>query len=51
LPGKVAFVPLAHPVWGTGIIEPNDIEWTGKVIQDICFNNAKSYFNWNEVIK
>jgi glucuronate isomerase len=30
---------------------PNDIEWTGKVIQDICFNNAKSYFNWNEVIK
>ncbi|HQX96875.1 MAG: glucuronate isomerase [Chitinophagaceae bacterium] len=25
---------------------PNDIEWTGKVIQDICFNNAKNYFNW-----
>lgn len=25
---------------------PNDIEWTGKVIQDICFNNAKQYFNW-----
>ena len=25
---------------------PNDIEWTGKVIQDICFNNAKHYFNW-----
>ena len=25
---------------------PNDIEWTGKVIQDICFNNAKNYFGW-----
>ena len=25
---------------------PADIEWTGKVIQDICFNNAKQYFNW-----
>ncbi len=26
---------------------PADIEWTGKVIQDICFNNAKNYFGWN----
>ena len=25
---------------------PNDIEWIGKVIQDICYNNAKNYFNW-----
>jgi glucuronate isomerase len=25
---------------------PNDITWTGKVIQDICFNNAKTYFNF-----
>lgn len=25
---------------------PNDIEWIGKVIQDICFNNAKNYFYW-----
>ena len=25
---------------------PNDIEWTGKVIQDICYNNALNYFNW-----
>ena len=25
---------------------PNDIDWIGKVIQDICFNNAKNYFNW-----
>lgn len=23
---------------------PNDISWTGKVIQDICYNNAKEYF-------
>jgi glucuronate isomerase len=28
---------------------PNDIEWTGKVIQDICFNNAKNYFNWQQL--
>ena len=25
---------------------PNDIQWVGKVIQDICYNNAKQYFNW-----
>ena len=25
---------------------PNDVEWTGKVIQDICYNNAKDYFTW-----
>jgi glucuronate isomerase len=25
---------------------PNDIEWTGKIIQDICYNNAKQYFGW-----
>lgn len=25
---------------------PNDIEWTGKVIQDICYNNAKQYFDF-----
>jgi glucuronate isomerase len=25
---------------------PDDLEWTGKVIQDICYNNAKNYFNW-----
>lgn len=24
---------------------PNDIEWTGKVIKDICYYNAKNYFN------
>lgn len=25
---------------------PKDIEWTGKIIQDICYNNAKNYFNF-----
>jgi glucuronate isomerase len=26
---------------------PNDIAWTGRVIQDICYNNAKNYFNFD----
>ena len=25
---------------------PNDIEWLGKMIQDICYNNTVNYFNW-----
>ncbi|MEL6923393.1 MAG: glucuronate isomerase [Bacteroidota bacterium] len=25
---------------------PNDIKWLGKLIQDICYNNAKQYFNF-----
>ncbi|WP_448701521.1 glucuronate isomerase [Mucilaginibacter sp. AW1-3] len=25
---------------------PNDIEWIGKIIQDISYNNAQQYFNW-----
>jgi glucuronate isomerase len=25
---------------------PNDIEWTGKIIQDICYYNAKNYFGY-----
>jgi glucuronate isomerase len=25
---------------------PNDVAWTGKMIQDICFNNANNYFGW-----
>ncbi len=24
---------------------PDDIDWTGKVIQDICYHNAKQYFS------
>ncbi len=27
---------------------PNELHWTGKVVQDICFNNASNYFNWRE---
>ncbi len=30
---------------------PNDINWIGKVIQDICFNNNKEYFNWQPQAK
>jgi glucuronate isomerase len=26
---------------------PNDVDWIGKMIQDICFNNAADYFGWN----
>ncbi|HZF64886.1 MAG TPA: glucuronate isomerase [Chitinophagaceae bacterium] len=25
---------------------PKDVGWTGKIIQDICYYNAKNYFNW-----
>jgi glucuronate isomerase len=25
---------------------PNDLPWTGKMVQDICFNNNKNYFSW-----
>ncbi len=25
---------------------PADIEWTGKIIRDICYNNAAEYFGW-----
>jgi glucuronate isomerase len=28
---------------------PNDIEWTGKIIRDICYNNAKNYFGWQSM--
>lgn len=28
---------------------PNDKVWVGKIIQDICFNNAKEYFGWKEI--
>jgi len=26
---------------------PNDIAWTGKIVQDICYYNAKNYFNFD----
>jgi glucuronate isomerase len=25
---------------------PNDITWTGKLVQDICYNNTKNYFSF-----
>jgi len=25
---------------------PNDTEWIGKIVSDICYYNAKQYFNW-----
>jgi glucuronate isomerase len=28
---------------------PGDIEWIGKLIQDICFNNAENYFGWQNI--
>ncbi len=27
---------------------PNDINWIGKLVQDICYNNAQQYFNWQQ---
>jgi len=28
---------------------PGDIEWTGKIVQDICYYNAKTYFGFDKV--
>ena len=25
---------------------PNDVAWIGKIVQDICYNNAQNYFGW-----
>jgi glucuronate isomerase len=25
---------------------PNDIDLTGLMVQDICYNNARGYFGW-----
>lgn len=25
---------------------PNDLPWVGKIVQDICYYNAKNYFDW-----
>jgi len=30
---------------------PDDVNWTGKVIQDICFYNAQNYFGWKEKLQ
>lgn len=29
---------------------PNDPEWIGSIIKDICYNNAVSYFNWKGLL-
>lgn len=25
---------------------PNDLQWVGKIVSDICYHNSKSYFNF-----
>jgi glucuronate isomerase len=43
------FRRLLCNIFGTEIENgelPNDTEWVGKIIQDICFNNANEYFGW-----
>lgn len=27
---------------------PNDVPWVGKIVQDICYNNAKNYFDFKQ---
>jgi glucuronate isomerase len=27
---------------------PDDLDWTGKIVKDICYHNACGYFNWKE---
>ena len=29
---------------------PDDMEWTAKVIRDICYYNASQYFNWKDQV-
>jgi glucuronate isomerase len=29
---------------------PNDVDWVGSVIQDICYRNARNYFGWQSVL-
>lgn len=29
---------------------PDDVQWIGKLVQDICFNNAQNYFGWDKLI-
>lgn len=30
---------------------PNDLDWTGKIIEDICFQNASRYFGWQDLLQ
>lgn len=29
---------------------PNDTEWIGKVVKDICYYNARTYFGWQSIL-
>lgn len=43
------FRRLLCNIFGNEIEEgelPDNKEWIGKIIQDICYNNAKNYFGW-----
>jgi len=28
---------------------PNDLEWTGKIVRDVCYYNAKNYFGFDQI--
>jgi glucuronate isomerase len=28
---------------------PNDVAWVGKMLQDICYRNARGYFGWENI--
>jgi glucuronate isomerase len=28
---------------------PDDTNWIGKIVQDICYHNTRNYFNWQEL--
>ncbi|MBY0480120.1 MAG: glucuronate isomerase [Chitinophagaceae bacterium] len=28
---------------------PNDLAWVGQIVQDICYRNARNYFNWQAI--
>lgn len=30
---------------------PNDTQWLGKIVSDICYHNAKTYFNFSKNLK
>ena len=53
-PGHEYFRRILCDLFGDEIEKgelPNDLQWIGKVIQDICYYNAANYFNWKEVIE
>ena len=30
---------------------PNDVKWLGKIVQDICYNNAEEYFDYPSIFQ